>query len=202
MTSSRLAQELENSTVDATKTGGLLVVGHANVEGSLVTRTRAGRDGLGGRGISASDGGHVSLVRSVVIDNGETGIAIFSGAPTLEMRDSTVEQTDFDPSGAYGIGVLFGDRATGTITTSTVVSSKGVGVAVAAAGASVKSSFLSRNAIAVHVRGGSSLAEGEGTGDPRTLFVSSDTVFIANGSRVGAGEIALPGVLNPASAPR
>ncbi|MFN7131675.1 MAG: hypothetical protein ACK4N5_06305, partial [Myxococcales bacterium] len=48
------------------------------------------------------------------------------------------------------------------------------------------------NAVALHVQGGSSLHEQAGTPAPRQVFVSPETRFVGNGSRVGAGELPLP----------
>ena len=114
------------------------------------------------------------------------------------MTDSTVGNTQFDASGHFGIGVLLSGGVTGTITSSTITGSAGIGLASSAAGGLLSRSTLSRNTVAVHVQDGASLVESDTAGDdPLAVAVSKDTKFVDNRTRVGSGTVPLPEVLTP-----
>ena len=119
------------------------------------------------------------------------------GGAKLAMSTSTVKDTILDHDGHFGIGVLFGGDATGTVETSTITGSKGIGVTAAAAGAFVVHTTISRNVVGVHTQDGTSLSQGDVAGDPLALVISNDTRFVDNMTRVGSGVLPLPTVLEP-----
>lgn len=182
---------LTKSTIQDTHTMGVLVTGKAELEGSLIRGTRGGLDGVGGRALSLQNGGSATIARSSFVDNAETGILALAGS-SLAMSGSTIHDTRLDAEGKYGIGLLLADDALATVVGCTVTGSQGVGLAVAAAGASVRRSTISRNAIGVHTQGGTTLMEGDPDGDPRVLLISKDTRFVENATRVGSGVVPLP----------
>ena len=124
------------------------------------------------------------------MDNLEAGIILIDGAGSLTLTDSTVSNTKHDPSGNFGIGVLLAGGVTGTITSSTITGSEGIGIASSASGALVSHSTLSRNTVAVHVQDGASLFESDtASDDPLAVAVSKDTQFVDNSTRVGSGTV-------------
>lgn len=168
------------------------------LDGVLIRQTQGSRRGESGRGISAQDGAKVTVVRSAVMDNLEAGIILIDGAGSLTLTDSTVSNTKHDPSGNFGIGVLLAGGVAGTITSSTITGSEGIGIASSASGALVSHSTLSRNTVAVHVQDGASLFESDtASDDPLAVAVSKDTQFVDNSTRVGSGTVPLPQVLAP-----
>ncbi len=183
---------LTKSTLQDTRTVGVIVTGKAEINDSLIQGTRAGLDGFGGRGLSVQNGGNATVARSAFVDNVETGVVTMLKGSTLTMTASTVQDTNVDPQGEYGIGVLVGDDAFATIDACTITGSKSIGVAVAVAGATMTKSTVSRNAVGVHAQGGTALQEGDGEGDGRILLVSPTTRFVENGTRVGSGIVPLP----------
>jgi hypothetical protein len=187
------------STIERASSVALLAEsGTLLLDGVLIRQTQASRRGESGRGISAQDGAKVTIVRSAVMDNLEAGIILIDGAGSLTLTDSTVSNTKHDPSGNFGIGVLLAGGVTGTITSSTITGSEGIGVASSAAGGLVSHSTLSRNTVAVHVQDGASLVESDTASDePLTVAVSKDTQFVENSTRVGSGAVPLPQVLAP-----
>ena len=109
-----------------------------------------------------------------------------------------MSNTKHDPSGNFGIGVLLAGGVTGTITSSTITGSEGIGIASSAAGALVSHSTLSRNTVAVHVQDGASLFESDtASDDPLAVAVSKDTQFVDNSTRVGSGPVPLQQVPAP-----
>jgi hypothetical protein len=190
---------LASSTLQETHTTGLTVAGQADVTSTLIRGTRASLNGLAGRGMSVVSGGTATLTGSALIDNTESGILVTAGGSSLTMGGTTIQDTGFDPAGSFGFGLVFYGDAIGTIENSTITGSKGVGFAVGAAGAFVRSSTLSRNAVAVHAQDGTTLSEGEAAGDGRSFVISNDTRFIDNQTRVGSGFVPLPTVLDPKS---
>lgn len=187
---------LRRSTVQDARTIGILVLGRAALSESLVRGTRASDDGSYGRGISAQNGAALTLERSAIADNVEAGVIVMLGGSTFAMTDTTVSNTALDTAGRYGMGVLLGGEVAGTVERCTVAENKGVGLAVAAAGAHVRSTTFSRNTVAVHAQDGSSLLEGDTGGDALSLLISRDTRFVENASRVGTGVVPLPAVLD------
>lgn len=195
---SKASLVLAKSTLQDTHTASLLVVGKADISDSLVHKTRAGLDGLGGRGLSVQNGGAATVSRSGFVDNEETGVIVMLGGSSLTMTGSTVQDTAFDRSGKFGIGLLVGNDAVASIDSTTITGSKGVGLAVAAAGATVRRGAISRNAIGVNAQSGTELREGDAILDARSLMISKDTRFIENETRVGSGAVPLPApILGP-----
>lgn len=196
---SKASLRLRDSALQDVRTAGMLVSGSAELAQVLVRGTRPARDGFAGRGLSVQVGGSASVASSAFLDNTESGVMVTVDGATLTMTGSTIADTGLDGQGQYGMGLLVGSAASANVEKSTITGSKGIGIAVAAAGALIRSTTISRNVIGVHSQEGTSLAEGE-TADPLKLMVSSDTRFIANGSRVGNGIVPLPRVLETLTA--
>ena len=186
---------LKNTTIENAHTAGLITLGQTTATGLVVLGTRAGGDGIGGRAVSSQGGATIAIAGSAFLDNIETGVLAAQGS-TLTLTDSTVDQTGLDEAGRFGIGVLLADdQTTATISSTTLRRGAGPGLAVSASGATVTSCAVLDNAIGVSVQGGSSLVEGLGNGDPQTVAISNDTIFVGNATRVGSGDIPLPPVL-------
>ncbi|MEO8798544.1 MAG: hypothetical protein ABI551_11725, partial [Polyangiaceae bacterium] len=186
---------IDGSTIRNTRTAGMIALGQTTLNDVLVTGTRAGGDGVGGRALSAQGSSAVAVGASAFMENGETGVLAAEHA-ALTISDSTIDQTTLDRSGSYGIGIFVGeDDVPASISSTTLRQSAGPAIAVSNAGLSVKASAIVDNAVGIAVLGQSSLVEGDGNGDPMTVAVSKDTVFAGNQTRVGSGNIPLPSVL-------
>jgi hypothetical protein len=186
----------KSSTIDGAEAVGLLTSG-ANIsfDGVLVTRTVPSQHGDTGRGASVQDGGKLDLAASAITDNFETGIVVIDGNASLTMRGSTVGPTKLNLTGSFGSGIILSGGVKATIEASTITSSAAVGFLSSGSGASIKSSFVSKNAIGIHAQDGSSLVETETPDDPLSVFVSPDTQFVDNQARIGSGQIPLPGTV-------
>jgi hypothetical protein len=194
---SKATLTLAQSTIEGAHTAALASSGHADLSEVLVRGTRAGGDGQFGRGISVQLGGAMKLTRSAAIDNLEAGVFVSVGGASLAMTTSTVQTTGLDGSGNFGVGMLLGEDVSGTIQDSTITDSKGIGLAVASAGAFVGHTIISRNAVGIHTQDGTTLTVGDAPGDPLACVISSDTSFVDNATRVGSGVVPLPMVLSP-----
>jgi hypothetical protein len=182
------------SAILGVHTAGILSTGNTTLTNLLVRGTRAGGDGAGGRALSAENNSTMTVSASAFIDNSETGIAVASSALTID--DSLVDKTSFDPSNEFGIGILLvSPTAIATIGTTTLRGGAGPALAVSAGGATVSKSMIIDNAVGIYVQDGSSLVQGDGSGDPKAVAISSDTVFTGNTTRIASGSIPLPPVL-------
>ncbi|MGH7329098.1 MAG: hypothetical protein ACREJX_12175 [Polyangiaceae bacterium] len=145
--------------------------------------------------MSAQGSASLTIDSSAFIDNTETGV-LASEHATLALSNSIVDQTALDSTGEFGMGVFVGDDdVVATMDSITLRQSKGPALAVAGSGATMTKSVVVDNAIGVAVLGGSSLVEGDSNGDPKTVAISSDTVFANNQTRIGSGNIPLPTAL-------
>ncbi|MEO8875204.1 MAG: right-handed parallel beta-helix repeat-containing protein, partial [Polyangiaceae bacterium] len=185
----------KNLALVGTHTAGMITLGNTTATNLLIEGTRAGGDGVAGRGISAQKGSVLTLQGAAIRDNAETGIAVAQNS-VLNLSDSIVDTTSVDPSGKYGIGILLlKNDSPSTITTTTLRHGQGSALAASASGARVTKSAFLDNSVGVYVQDGASLVEGNGTGDPMTVAISSDTVFDGNATRVGSGAVPLPEAL-------
>jgi hypothetical protein len=185
---------MARSTIDGARTVGLLAGGgRATLDSVLVTRTRASTSRESGRGISAQDGAAFEITRSAVVDNLEAGILVIDGNASLLLRDSTVGGTRLDADGRFGIGLLLAGGVAATLEGTTITGSEGIGLAASGSGCFVGRSFVSRNAVAVHVQDGAALIEADRpSDDPLDVVLTKDTKLIENSTRVGAGVVPLP----------
>ncbi|MBX3210166.1 MAG: right-handed parallel beta-helix repeat-containing protein [Labilithrix sp.] len=189
---SKATLSLTGSTIQDARVAALLVTGKATLLDTLVRGTRPALDGVGGRGLSLQNGAVGDVSRSAFVDNAETGVVAMLGGTSLTMRESSIVGTALDADGAFGIGLLLGGDALASVEETTISGSKGIGLACAAAGATVRQATISRNTVGVHVQDGTSLAEGDGEAAASALLISSDTRFVGNSTRTGSGPVALP----------
>ncbi|HEX7665681.1 MAG TPA: right-handed parallel beta-helix repeat-containing protein [Polyangiaceae bacterium] len=186
---------IDTSTISDTYTAGLITLGQTTVDHVLVTGTKTGADGVGGRGLSAQGSSNVTVSASALVGNAEAGV-VGAQHGALTITDTTIDQTSLDTSGAFGIGIYMGvDDVPATIASTTIHASAGPGIAASDAGLTMKASAVVDNVIGIAVLGSSSLVEGDGNGAPTTVAISKDTLFVGNETRVGTGNIPLPDVL-------
>jgi hypothetical protein len=162
----------------------------------VVADTRPSKAKEAGRAVSIQEGSKLTMTRSALLRNREAGLVAIE-ASSLDVKDSIVKATSLDADGAFGLGVLIADDSTGLFDRATITGSAGIGLATAAAKGVLSRSFLSKNAVAVHVQDGVELVErapGDAL-DARTLIVSPDTRFVDNATKVGSGLIPLPSSL-------
>lgn len=167
----------------------------SNVGGEVVRGHRVGV------GTLAADGALVSVVDSAVVDAREVSLLVSDEGTRLAVEDVFVARTKEYPF-VVGHGVVAMDSASFTLARSVVEGAPGVAVVVSGGFGVVNRSLIRSNAVAVQVQSGGAILEGERPStelSPNTLFVSTDTRFIANATRVGSSELVLPTL--PASEP-
>jgi hypothetical protein len=163
--------------------GVIFSAARADLEELQVRDTRARElDGLGGRGIGVQDGAQVTIGRSVLSDNRETGVAILDAEASLEsvVVRGTVMNEDSDFGDGIATGAFEGTHARTDLASVWVDDSARVGVLFSAAGGSLGGSVVRGNAIAVDL---------ELAADPD---IGADNLLVDNGRNDIALGLALP----------
>jgi hypothetical protein len=161
----------------------------------LLSDTKPRPGGTMGLGVAAGFGAHARLASSVIASNHHTGIYAFEAA-TLDVVGTAVRDTA--PQGAnepLGHGILATDSGHVVIEASEVRRSAGIGVALAACTAIISSSVIANNAVGIHVQDGSTLTQvALAPSEPSSLgvYVTEDTSFEGNATRIGSGVVPLP----------
>ena len=172
----------------------------ANVTHTVVRDTQAAGDALGAakgialEGVGIASGGKLALRASAVSGNVQFGI-VFGGANSSGRIESTiVRNTAPRASGDYGHGFV-GVDGSSVVFKSTIVLGNRIGLAFESSTATLADVLVQKNAIGIHVQGGSELqtaavAPEEPT--PEVVLVADDSRFVDNDTRVGSGVVPLP----------
>jgi hypothetical protein len=161
--------------------------------GVLVSGPQPNDSGYFGRGAIAQNGGAVEMDRSALGGLREVGVLLADGGASLRLNGSTIGPTALASDGVMGHGIVAYGGSRLILEDTTVASSASIGMVLSASGAFVRGSFIKGNAVGVQVQDGSVLLEADAaSSEPGAVVISSDTSFVANGSRVGSGVIALP----------
>jgi hypothetical protein len=198
------ALEIKHSAVEQNRAAGVFVSqvngtpATASVSTTLIRRTLPGGNSAAGRGVEVSRGGIATLDDCAIADNMQISAIVGGAGSALTLRRSIVRSTAQLFPQAFGHGVLVANEASLVLESSWLLAHPGVGLAVDGATVSVAASLVSECAVGLHVQGGSVLATGETVPTPpapATVFVTNDTRFIDNETRVGSGDIPLPDAL-------
>lgn len=189
----RRSSFIENTqtTLEVSSPGSTLTL-----EDSVVARTKPNPTPSGGRALTIQRGARARVVGSVFAEQPDVGIAVNSADSTLEFIDSVIATTRASKPG-FGYGVL-GYRASLLLDHSRIESSHGAAMAFRESRAAVVSCMIRDNTIGITVDVNSALVETPRPSLPEsasTVFVSTDTQFIDNVTRVGSGAVAIPRVL-------
>lgn len=141
--------------------------------------------------------GATATLTSCTIDRAlEEAVTAGNDGSTLFLDRTLVRRTQANDQGLFGHAVLAVHGGTVVIERSVFDDNAGVGIAFANASGSIRRTSVRRNAIGVHAQQGSAIVETAEVPDPiepGTVVVTPDSRFIGNGSKVGTGEIPLPG---------
>jgi hypothetical protein len=170
--------------------------GTVNVTGTLIRDTHVDAKGNGGDGAQAAPGSTLTLTDSAVVGSEGVGVSVGGVGATATIQSSVIRETAVLPTvNMFGYGVLGSALAVITVQSSYVRDNPGVGLTFSDSSGSIEGSWIAANGIGIAAQDGSSLSEGADAGSslaPGEVFVSTDTTFSGNGTRVGSSEVPLP----------
>jgi len=156
--------------------------------------------GRGGSAVAAIDGAHVSLRASTIQGCHELALGALEPGTTMLVDHTLVTDTKPNVGSLFGHGLMGRRKAAVTVRDSLIEKSLGIGLAFSGASASVTRTTIRGNAVGIHVQDGSTLesgAEAPEAVDPLVVFVTDDTRFDGNETRVGSGVVPLPDIVLP-----
>ncbi len=205
------AVELWNGTLDLhgsalfdNREVALVVAGagsRATVSASVVRDTRCDGAGKSGRGINVQEGGRLDLEDSLLSRNHDVGLEVGQPDSRLFVQGGAIAETlGRTADGKFGLGVaaLLDGRL--DLVGVRVSRNALIGLVVDHAAATLDACTLADNAVGLHVQDGSTLSEVDqvpAVVGPLDVFVSTDTVFRGNATRMGEGTIPIPDPLSP-----
>ena len=157
--------------------------------------------GHGGTAVAGIDTAHVSIRSSTIQGCHELALGALEVGTTMLVERTLVTDTKPNAGALFGHGLVARRKAEVTIRRSVIEKSAGIAVAISGATASVQGTSIRGNAVGIHVQDGSTLesgAEAPEAIESLVVFVTDDTRFDGNETRVGSGEIPLPDILAPA----
>lgn len=204
----------ENATVEVLDTvvhGSALVAMQASgkdaklaVTRCLVADTRGSSNtskrvpaGRGGTAVVSIRGASVDVTSSTLVGSREVSAAAGNAGSRLSLTKTFVTNTMPNAAGEFGHGVMALAGTSVTVTRSVVASSAGVAVVFANGNGVVSRSLIFNNAIGIYAEQGSTLVESAeipAVLEPGAVFVTPDTRFEGNQTKVGSGEIPLPSI--------
>lgn len=171
----------------------LLNGGRAQLDGVAIVDTLS-RYGLSGRGVSVQEGAVFSAVNSAIVGSREAGIVTFDPGSVASLTNTSIEDTQADEFGNFGIGALATTGASLELNACTVTRSATIGIAASAAPVAVRASFVSFNPTGLHAQDGVSIStQSQVSLAPGVLGVSEDTRFVGNAQATGLGTVPIPG---------
>lgn len=197
--------ELRSSAVVDNREVALAVAlagSEASVFDSIVANTQGNRDGALGRGVAVQFGAKAVLERTALVGHRELGVDAAGSGSRAVLADCIVSKTGKSEAGPLSsVGVLgrLGGRL--DLTRTVVGQTSGVAVTVAGGTATVAASHIADNTVGLHVQDGVSLMVAPAIVEPvepLSAVVTSDTQFVRNETRLGAGAVPLPPLLGSA----
>lgn len=172
----------------------------ATVTHTIVRETQAAGDaqgkapGIALEGVGIATGGKLTLAASAVLGNVEFGV-VFGGKNSAgSVESSLVASTNPSAMGEFGHGIV-GVDGTSLLVKNTTILGNRIGAAFAASAATLTGVVVRKNAVGIHVQGGSQLQTAATPPDaptPDVIVVTDDSQFIDNETRVGSGDVPLP----------
>jgi hypothetical protein len=164
----------------------------ANVSRSLIADTRPAPPDGAGRGIGVQYGGALSFSESTVLRSAEVGMHLLGQGTFASLSDAIVgETTARTLDGAFGNGIVAQEGSALELRRARVFGSAAVGLAISASTALIEASLFDHNPVALHLQDGSTLVASP-SGTANAVYVSDDTRFVDNATRLGSGVLALP----------
>lgn len=165
---------------------------HLALDSSALVDTQ--NDGLdvSGRGITIQEGATADITQTAIVGSTEAGIAI-DGPSKATVSKTLISLSAVNGNKDFGDGILVADGASLDLSDSEIAQSARAGVAVGqASSAHVARSRIRDNAIGIYAEDGTNVVEGDQAPAPNQITITADTLFLANGQRVGGGVLPLP----------
>ncbi|MBX3202607.1 MAG: right-handed parallel beta-helix repeat-containing protein [Labilithrix sp.] len=201
--------ELEGAAVRSARRAGVIVSETVGAKGTLSEATLTHvvvrdtkRDGAKPRdaksfavdGVGIGGAGRIQLRASAVIDNVQFGVVVSGPKGTVTMENSVIGATSSNADGSFGHG-LIGFYGASILVRDSAIETNNVGLLFDGAAAVITGSRVRGNRVGIHTQRGSTLVTGlEPPATPKegVVFVTDDSQFVENASRVGGGELPLP----------
>lgn len=147
---------------------------------------------LDGFGIASA--GNLVVRSSAIVGNVQFGLLVGSPDGATTVTSTFIGSTHPNDDGEYGHGLV---ALSGSALTARQVEIAGnaVGLFFDGGGAIVSDSRIRNNAIGIHAQNGTMLTEvtrAPDALDPAVVFVTNDSAFVDNATRVGGGELPVP----------
>lgn len=145
-------------------------------------------------GIGIGNAGRLTMRASAIVDNVQFGAIIGSPKGFTSFENVFIGSTKSNDDGSFGHGVVAFSGST-LVIRDTEIAANNVGLLFDGASAVLAGSRIRGNNVGIHAQRGSTLASGvEPPEEPEAgvVFVTDDSQFVDNESRVGGGELPLP----------
>ncbi len=145
-------------------------------------------------GIGIGSAGKLTVRASAIVDNVQFGVIIGSPEGFTSFENAFIGSTRPNDDGSFGHGLVAFTGSNLVIRDSEVVANN-VGLLFDGAAAVLAGSRIRGNSVGIHTQRGTSLVSGtEAPELPETgvVYVTEDSQFVDNQSRIGGGELALP----------
>jgi hypothetical protein len=166
------------------------------ITSSVVRDTACTIDGLEGRGINVQQSGTLVMNDSLLSNNRDVALMVAMTGSTGTVQSSVVTGTQFRLSDmGFGIAVASLDHGRVDLKQTQILQSAGTALTVGTGAATVDACTIAHNNVALQVGYGSTLQQVMSIPDmvgPLDVFVTDDTVFDANMTRLGEGTVPLP----------
>jgi hypothetical protein len=156
------------------------------------TRNTATLTDLNGIGLASA--GKVSVRSSAFVGNTQFGVLVGSPKTVTTFENVLIASTRPSRDGTYGHGLVSYTGSSLVVRGSELVGNT-IGLVFSGASAVLANSRVRANAVGIHAQQGSELVvgvEAPETPDEGVVFVTEDSEFLENESRVGGGDIPLP----------
>jgi hypothetical protein len=187
---------LDNVTVSDNYDAGLVCLTGAKLEATDVTVIHTlPADNGHGFGLAAQKG-KVTLESTAFVGNHELSVSAFKNGTKLTLEDCFVSgTTGSERLPDVGHGVSIADGAKATISGTEIVNHSSLGVLVAAGRATLDEVVIANNPIGIHAQDGTEIEEVTDVPDTleeSRLYVTDETVFLDNTTKVGSGSLPVP----------
>jgi hypothetical protein len=166
----------------------------------LYVRDVVATDPVGtGAGVATGDGATIDLEASAIVDSMSAGIlAMHGNEASVRFANGTVHGTRVAPQG-FGHGILVATEGQALIERTAIFDNAAISVAASGGRARLVSAIVANNPVAMHVQQGSFIVEATDDAElgANEVRVSPDSKFLANGTKLGTGEIPLPSSILP-----
>ncbi|MFH1810399.1 MAG: right-handed parallel beta-helix repeat-containing protein [Pseudomonadota bacterium] len=179
---------------------GVAVVGAATrltMKRSLIATTRPDAEGAFGHGLAVVEGPQVVLERCELRGNAVTDLIAVSPGARVTVTQSLIHDSRPDTEGRFGFGALAIDGAWLELVDSRIEHHTSVGVGYAEAGGLLTRVAVLSNPVGLNAQGGAQVEEVATLPDSptaQTVYVTPETVFWNNATRLGSGDLPLPAV--------